>query len=496
MSRHVFISHSSHDASYVERIRSHLEARGIRCWMAPRDIPPGADWAESIMRALAEARAMVIVLSSRSNQSAQVRREVEHAVDAGVSIIPIIVDDTEPSVALRYYISSHQWMDASKGLDRAFLDRLADSLEAPGEAAGNGRPTTPCPSCGAENPAGARHCTECGAKMDGKPSGKRLGWKIAAGVVLVLLLLIAGRAGMRVLGTRSAYRSARTALDEERWEDAYRGFRRLGSYSDARELAREALLGGIRQMRDSLVAVREEGRTGDRQLWNRLLEATGSFLDQFPQAQAAPEVRLARADAMFALDSFPRAADIYLALARNPDQGRGAAASARRACDALLAAMETTRDSASILQRQVEAAEVLLGLQPPPGQVIPVLDRFASTHFESGSLATAADLWRRAFLYAHDAGVQSRMADRLAQCYRAMGDSTEARRWRLLAAGDVPAPAADSTSMPPDSAEGPAGPPSSSDDGPPPGQQPPHAPGDGAGGRPGGPGRDPSPGRR
>ena len=447
------------------------------------------------MRALAEARAMVIVLSSPSNQSAQVRREVEHAVDAGVSIIPIIVDDTEPSVALRYYISSHQWMEASKGLDRAFLDRLADSLEAPGEAADSGRPTTPCPSCGAGNPAGARHCTECGAKMDGKAPRKGLVPKIVAGVVLVALLLVAGRAGMRVVGTRSAYRSARTALEEERWEDAYRGFRRLGDYSDAPELAREALLGGIRQMRDSLPADREEGRTGDRQLWQRLLEATGGFLESHPDAPETAQVRLARADALFALDSFSLAADLYLSLARDPEQGREAAALARRACNALLAAMDNAEDSASILQRQVEAAEVLLGLQPPPGQVVPVLDRFASTHFDAGSLSTAADLWRRAFLYASDAGVQRRTAERLAQCYRAMGDSTEARRWRLLAAGDVPAPATDSTSIPPDNAAGPAAPPSSSDGGPPPDYRPPHPPG-GGGGREDDPGRGPSTDRR
>ena len=326
--------------------------------------------------------------------------------------------------------------------------------------------------------------------MEGKAPRKGLAWKIGAGVVLVVLLLLAGRAGLRVLGARSTYRSARNALEEERWEDAYRGFRRLGDYSDAPELAREALLGGIEQMRDSLLSTGE----GDRRLWHRLLEATGGFLDQYPQAQAAPEVRLARADAMFAVDSFSRAAELYLALASDPEQGRGAAASARKACDALLAAMETTGDSASILQRQVEAADVLLDLQLPPGQVIPVLDRFASTHYEAGSLSTAADLWRRAFLYAQNAGVHRRMAERLAQCYLAMGDSTEARRWRLLAAGGVPAPMADSTSLPPDSSEGPAVLPSSSDGGPPPGQQLPHPPGGGAGDRDDG--RGPSAGRR
>ena len=40
-----------------------MEAKGVRCWMAPRDILPGADWGESIIDAINDAKAMVLVFS-------------------------------------------------------------------------------------------------------------------------------------------------------------------------------------------------------------------------------------------------------------------------------------------------------------------------------------------------------------------------------------------------------------------------------------------------
>ncbi len=51
----------------------------------------------------------------------------------------------------------------------------------------------------------------------------------------------------------------------------------------------------------------------------------------------------------------------------------------------------------------------------------------------------AADLWRGAFLHANSGVVQRRTADGLAECCRPTGDPTEARRWRLLSSGEIPA---------------------------------------------------------
>jgi hypothetical protein len=68
-----------------------------KCWIAPRDIAPAADWAAEIIDAISGARTMVLVFSASSNQSPQVRREVERAVHKQVNILPFRIEDVMPS---------------------------------------------------------------------------------------------------------------------------------------------------------------------------------------------------------------------------------------------------------------------------------------------------------------------------------------------------------------------------------------------------------------
>jgi hypothetical protein len=39
-----FLSYAKPDAARAEEGAHTLEAGGIACWMAPRDVPPGANW--------------------------------------------------------------------------------------------------------------------------------------------------------------------------------------------------------------------------------------------------------------------------------------------------------------------------------------------------------------------------------------------------------------------------------------------------------------------
>jgi hypothetical protein len=75
MAHDVFISYSSKDKPIADAICATMEQNGVRCWIAPRDIQPGADWGESIIHAIAGSRVMVLVLSHFSNASQQVKRE-------------------------------------------------------------------------------------------------------------------------------------------------------------------------------------------------------------------------------------------------------------------------------------------------------------------------------------------------------------------------------------------------------------------------------------
>ena len=112
---HIFVAHSSVDQETAQQMLQFLEARGIRCWIAPRDIPLGQQWAEAILDAIEEASAMLLVFSANSNDSPQVLREVERAVSMRVPVYPVKIEDVEPCRAMEYYLSSHQWKEVFRG---------------------------------------------------------------------------------------------------------------------------------------------------------------------------------------------------------------------------------------------------------------------------------------------------------------------------------------------------------------------------------------------
>jgi hypothetical protein len=110
--REVFVSYSLSDRDTATELTAHLEANGIACWVAPRDVTPGADWAAEIVDAIAAARVMVLVFSASANTSPQVRREVERAVYHQVIVLPFRVTAVLPSKSLEYFLSAQHWLDA------------------------------------------------------------------------------------------------------------------------------------------------------------------------------------------------------------------------------------------------------------------------------------------------------------------------------------------------------------------------------------------------
>jgi len=130
MAHDVFISYSSQDKTIADAVCATLENRAIRCWIAPRDVPPGEPWAASLVKAIQESRLCVLILSHGSNASGQVLREVEQAVDRGIPIIPLRIEEVEPTNAMRYYIKSLHWLDAMTPPLERHMDRLAESVQA------------------------------------------------------------------------------------------------------------------------------------------------------------------------------------------------------------------------------------------------------------------------------------------------------------------------------------------------------------------------------
>ncbi len=80
MAHDVFISYSSKDQTAADALCATLEAHGIPCWIATRNITYGSDYGEAIVDGIHESRVMVLVFSSHANTSPHIKREVDRAV--------------------------------------------------------------------------------------------------------------------------------------------------------------------------------------------------------------------------------------------------------------------------------------------------------------------------------------------------------------------------------------------------------------------------------
>jgi hypothetical protein len=130
MAHDVFISYSNKDKTIADAACATLESAGIRCWVAPRDIIPGVDWAVALMDAIEQSRVLVLVFTKTANDSPQIRSEIERAVTCGIPIIPLRVEDILPGKALGFFINKSHWLDAISPPLEAHLRRLVDTIRA------------------------------------------------------------------------------------------------------------------------------------------------------------------------------------------------------------------------------------------------------------------------------------------------------------------------------------------------------------------------------
>jgi len=76
-----FISYSSKDQLFAERLYADLQNKGIRCWFAPHDLRTGDRIRDSIDEAIRLYDKLLLILSKHSVESTWVRFEVEAALE-------------------------------------------------------------------------------------------------------------------------------------------------------------------------------------------------------------------------------------------------------------------------------------------------------------------------------------------------------------------------------------------------------------------------------
>lgn len=132
----IFLSHSSKNAKEAEAVCRVLEQAGHKCFLAPRDIPSGREYAEEIVNGIDSSSAVVLLLSEAANSSPHVLREIERAVSKKLSIIVYKLEDVELSKSMEYFLMTHQWVNEKS--DKGYKEILSciNGLEDKNAAAG------------------------------------------------------------------------------------------------------------------------------------------------------------------------------------------------------------------------------------------------------------------------------------------------------------------------------------------------------------------------
>jgi formylglycine-generating enzyme required for sulfatase activity len=199
MAYDVFISHSTKDKPFADAICAGLEAKGIRCWIAPRDVTPGLSWSQAIVEAVEECSVFLLVLTSNANSSKQAINEVDLAVNHNKTIIPFRLEDFKPTGSMEYFLGNLHWLDALTPHLEEHIKILADYILKVKEASSSkdqklSETVTPTPELKKatviEKPAVA---------LKSKPEKKRTagflriaviaGIVVVAGIVTAILLL-------------------------------------------------------------------------------------------------------------------------------------------------------------------------------------------------------------------------------------------------------------------------------------------------------------------
>jgi len=108
---HTFICFSSKDDAIARGVVEFLETAGLKCWISLRDVLPGDNYQESIVRAIEAATSIVFLFSESSNASGEIRKELSIGGSIKVPVFPLRLTPIAPTGALRYELATRQYID-------------------------------------------------------------------------------------------------------------------------------------------------------------------------------------------------------------------------------------------------------------------------------------------------------------------------------------------------------------------------------------------------
>lgn len=146
----VFISYTSKQFREASQVCEYLERHGVLCWMAPRNIDPGSNYASQIVQAIRDSSALVLLASNHTNVSGHVSNEVSLAFDCKKTIIPFKIENVQFSDEYLYYLGRKHWIDAFIDFPTALesllhtLNTIIPNKQLPANEIGTPLPKSTC----------------------------------------------------------------------------------------------------------------------------------------------------------------------------------------------------------------------------------------------------------------------------------------------------------------------------------------------------------------
>ncbi|MFN9569057.1 MAG: TIR domain-containing protein [Cyanobacteriota bacterium] len=136
MADRIFISYSHSDSAFVRWLREELRNRGYDVWFDSNAIQIGQIWREEIVQGIEESDYFMVIISSRSIQSANVVKELSLAESFGKIILPIMIEDVSIPAKMKYQLAGVQFIVLDSNRSAENLDLLVEGLRNQAIASG------------------------------------------------------------------------------------------------------------------------------------------------------------------------------------------------------------------------------------------------------------------------------------------------------------------------------------------------------------------------
>jgi len=122
---YVFVCYAHADAAFVYADIQQLYRKGINLWY-DEGISAGRPWRAEIADAVRGASRLLFFISEASVQSQHCTHEVDYAMDKGIDIVPVYLDDTELTAELDLVLNRVQALYRKS--DALYIQHLLDAL--------------------------------------------------------------------------------------------------------------------------------------------------------------------------------------------------------------------------------------------------------------------------------------------------------------------------------------------------------------------------------